>query len=236
MEPVFFYGAPQGCSFGSIMALEWLGQPYRLCRIDMMERPWHPAYRQVNPRMLTPALMLEDGKSISESMAILQNIAARDLDKRLGFRQGTREFDRLNEMLAYLNTDFFSAFTPLWTLYETEGLTGQQQELLRRLGNENVAKELAYLDGVLERRDWLLGGTERTVADAYLTGVARWALYHKLFNIDEAYPNLARHLGKLHSDPGVRFAMAIEKGEQPVGSGAFKGHVTLDALAPRLAA
>ena len=35
MEPVLFYGVPQGCSFGSIVALEWLNQPYRLCRINM---------------------------------------------------------------------------------------------------------------------------------------------------------------------------------------------------------
>ncbi|MCR7705994.1 glutathione S-transferase, partial [Pseudomonas aeruginosa] len=35
MEPVLFYGVPHGCSFGSIVALEWLGRPYRLCRIEM---------------------------------------------------------------------------------------------------------------------------------------------------------------------------------------------------------
>ena len=37
MEPVLFYGVPSGCSFGSIVALEWLGIPYKLCRIDMPE-------------------------------------------------------------------------------------------------------------------------------------------------------------------------------------------------------
>ena len=35
MTPILFYGVPSGCSFGSIVALEWLRQPYHLCRIDM---------------------------------------------------------------------------------------------------------------------------------------------------------------------------------------------------------
>ena len=33
--PILYYGVPSGCSFGSIVALEWLGQPYALSRIEM---------------------------------------------------------------------------------------------------------------------------------------------------------------------------------------------------------
>jgi glutathione S-transferase len=40
MQPVLFYGVPQGSSFGSIVALEWLEQPYQLCRIEMLQQPW----------------------------------------------------------------------------------------------------------------------------------------------------------------------------------------------------
>jgi glutathione S-transferase len=40
MQRVLFYGVPQGSSFGSIVALEWLGQPYQLCRIEMLQQPW----------------------------------------------------------------------------------------------------------------------------------------------------------------------------------------------------
>ncbi|GMU06544.1 hypothetical protein [Corallococcus caeni] len=66
--PILFYGVPSGCSFGSIVALEWLGRPYH----------------------------------------------ARGVGTGLSFAQGTGDFDRLNQMLAYLNTTFFSAFSPLW--------------------------------------------------------------------------------------------------------------------------
>lgn len=235
MEPVLFYGVPQGCSFGSIVALEWLGQPYRLCRIEMLEQPWDVLYSKVNPLLKTPTLLLEDGESLSESLAILQHLAARDLQKGLGFAQGSREFDRLNQMLAYLNTDFFAAFGPLWTLYDTQGMSGVEQELLRRLGREHVAVGCAYLDGLLAKRDWLLGD-ERSMADAYFIGVARWAEYHRLFDLNQEYPNLARHLARLKDDPAVRFAEAIERGEEPRGQGHFRGHVSLRELESRLAA
>ncbi|QTP57932.1 glutathione S-transferase family protein [Billgrantia antri] len=234
MEPVLFYGVPQGCSFGSIVALEWLGQPYRMCRIEMLEQPWDPLFAKVNPLFQTPALLPENGGPLSESLAILQHLAARDLETRLGFEQGSKEFDRLNQMLAYLNTDFFSAFNPLWWLYETQGLSGVEQEVLRRLGREKVAEGCAYLDGLLAEREWLLGD-ERSMADAYFVGIARWAEYHRLFDLSQEYPDLARHLAKLRSDPAVQFAEAIERGEQPTGQGHFKGHVSLRELEPRLA-
>lgn len=235
MEPVLFYGVPQGCSFGSIVALEWLGHPYRLCRIEMLEQPWDPLYAKVNSLFQTPALLLEDGATLTESLAILQHLAARDLETGLGFAQGSREFDHLNQMLAYLNTDFFSAFNPLWTLYETEGLSGVQQELLRTLGREQVSKGCAHLDGLLADREWLQGD-ERSMADAYFVGIARWAEYHRLFDMERQYPHLARHLRKLKEDPAVRFAEAIERGEPATGQGHFRGHVTLEELRPRLVA
>lgn len=114
MEAVLFYGVPAGCSFGAIVALEWLDIPYRLCRIDMMERPWPPQFTAINPLNLTPSFLTEDDRIINESAAILGHLATRK-DKLLGYRQGTPEFDRLNEALAYLNTEFFWSFRPLWT-------------------------------------------------------------------------------------------------------------------------
>lgn len=234
MEPVLFYGVPHGCSFGSIVALEWLGQPYRLCRIEMLEQPWDPLYARVNPLFLTPALLLEDGETLTESQAILQHLAARGREDGWGFAQGSREFDRLSEMLGYLNTELFVAFGPLWTLYEKPELNGVQQELLRQLGREAVAGGCAHLDGLLAEREWLLG-ERRSLADAYLAGLARWVSYHRLFDLEERYPHLARYVGRLRDDPAVRFAEAIERGETPA-SDAFLGHVQLEALRPRLVA
>lgn len=233
MNPVLFYGVPSGCSMGSVIALEWLAQPYQLSRIEMMETPWDEVYARFNPRMKTPALLLEDGEPLTESVAILLHIARRGAKSGRGSQQGERDFDRLAEMLSYLATDFFAAFAPLWKLYDASETSGPRKEVLRKLGVDNVHTEFAILDKLLANREWLMGA-ERTVADAYLFAVGRWAEYHKVFNLADTYPNVDRYLRRLGEDPAVRFALDIEQGKDVKGNGSFKGHVTLEELARRI--
>jgi glutathione S-transferase len=71
MKPVLFYGVPQGCSFGSIVALEWLGVPYQLCRIEMLEHPWPALFARLNPLNLTPSLLTDDDQGTSEQPTLL---------------------------------------------------------------------------------------------------------------------------------------------------------------------
>ncbi len=121
MTPILFYGVPSGCSFGSIVALEWLRQPYHLCRIDMPGQVQGEDYRRLNPLGETPTLRTAQGELLSESLAILNHLAAKGIAQGLGFAQGTPGFDRLNHRLAYLNTSFFGAYAPLWHALEHAG-------------------------------------------------------------------------------------------------------------------
>ncbi|WP_119301094.1 glutathione S-transferase family protein [Dongia deserti] len=234
MEPVLFYGVPHGCSFGSIVALEWLGQPYRLCRIEMLA-PKDERYLRINPKHLTPTLLMENGEALGESLAILLNIAARDLGQRLGFLQGTRAFDRLNSVLAFLHMELHGAFAPAWTAYKLPEDATKEKEMLRNLAREQVAKAYVHVEHLLSSSAWLAGDV-RTVADAYLAGIARWGEDLRLFDLGKEYPRLYKHLQKLEHDKAVIFAHAIEDAKPTTSSGHFLGHVTLDDLQPRLAA
>jgi glutathione S-transferase len=242
MEPVLFYGIPEGCSFGSIVALEWLGQPYRLCRINMPEDMQGDVFRQINPVRKTPALLLADGRTLTESFAILHNIAARNLEKQLTFAPGTPQYDRVNQVLAFLTSDFFSSFAPAFKAFDID-LTGEKdpamQEMLRQLGRREIAKAHAGLEEMLGDREWLAGDT-RTIADAYFIGIARWAPFLASTGaktVDQRdYPRLHRLTQKLEADPAVVFAHAIEDQKPAVSAGGFRGHVSLDDLRPRLAA
>lgn len=231
MEPVLFYGVPSGCSLASIIALEWLGQPYKLSRIEMLEQPWAAEFAKINPRMKTPALLLENGEPLTESLAILQHIGSRGIESGLGFRQGTLEFDRLAEMLSYLTTDFFNSFAPLWKMYETKGVAEAEQQRIRAEGAAQVKHEFGIVEKMLEGRDWLLGGKTPTVADAYLFAVSRWAAYHKLFDLEAAYPGIYRHTARMKGLPAVQFALAVEENNPVQGGPGYKGHVALGDLA-----
>jgi glutathione S-transferase len=231
MEPILFYGIPMGCSFGSIVAMEWLQKPYRLCRINMPEDTQRDVYARINPARETPSLMLEEGRTLSQSAAILLNIAARGQAQGLGFPPGSFEQDRLTEVLAFLNTTFFSAFGPLWKAYEMDANPPVQQ-VLRDVGREDVAKAHFLLNSMVADREWLAGGS-RTVADAYFIGIARWATYHRALD-QRQYPNVYRLIQRLEADPAVKFANAIEQGLPAQSSGGFLGHVSLEELSAML--
>ncbi len=234
MEPVLFYGVPHGCSFGSIVALEWLGQPYRLSRIDMLAAK-DERYARINPKHQTPTLLLENGEALGESLAILSRIAARDLGQRLGYLQGTRAFDRLNSALAFLHTEVHGAFSPAWTAFKLPDDAAKEKEMLRSLARDHAAKAYAHLEHILSDRPWLAGDV-RTVADAYLVGVARWGEDLRLFDLEREYPRLHQHLQKLEADKAVIFAHAIEEEKPAASSGGFLGQVALPELQARLAA
>ncbi|OHV26746.1 glutathione S-transferase family protein [Rhizobium sp. RMa-01] len=224
MSPILFYGVPEGCSFGSIVALEWSGLPYRLCRVEMPEMVSSDDYLRINPVGETPSLLLEDGRVISESMAILQHIGARAIGSGRGFAQGSEDFDRLNQMLAFLNTSFFKAFGPLWYAFE-HPLEPQQKQALAAYGIAAVEKAHHTLERLLDGRDWLVGNGP-SLADAYFVGIARWNDFHKVVDRRQ-FPGLHRLYERMQQQPAVQFAHAIEHRQEVKSSGGFLGEVDL---------
>lgn len=224
MNPVLFYGVPEGCSFGSIVALEWSGLPYRLCRIEMPSQVSGEAYRRINSVAETPSLLTGDGRVVSESVAILHHIGARSRDPHLVPRQGTAGFDRFNQVLAFLNTGFFESFAGLWYAME-HGLDDAEQAPLKRMAHRKVRKAHADLETLLGGQPWL-AGEHRTAADGYFMGIARWNDFHQVLDRRD-FPRLHRLHERLQDDPAVRFAHAIEHGEPATGAGGFQGHVML---------
>ena len=225
MTPILFYGVPEGCSFGSIVALEWLGRPYRLCRVAMPEVVSGEDFRRLNTVGETPTLLTADGRLLSQSLAILNHIGAQAPDGHLGHPQGSPGFDRLNERLAFLNTSFFDAFSPLWHVREHDS-RGAEREVLTAHGRALVARAHGQLESLLGGRDWL-SGDGPGLADAYFTGIARWADVHQAVDRRD-YPAVQRLFARLQEEPAVRFAHAIEHGEPAAGSGGFEGEISLD--------
>lgn len=225
MSLILFYGVPEGCSFGSIVALEWSGLPYRLCRVPMPEVVSGDEYSRINTVGETPSLLLPDGRLMSESMAILNYIGARSIDKGLGFAQGTAEFDQLNQVLAFLNTSFFNAFSPLWHAVEHE-LPPAEKEALVAYGTAKVEKAHHTMERLLAGHKWLLGN-RRGIADAYFAGIARWNDFHKVVDRSR-FPTVNDLYQRMQQEPAVRFAHAIEHREKAESTGKFQGEVTLE--------
>ena len=234
MEPILLYGFPAGSSMGLVAALEWLGQPYRLSRVDMLGEIRLPSYARINARHETPVLITEDGRALTETVAIAAWIEARDSERRVSFAPRSAEADRMHQLLAYVNTGFTGAFSPLWFALEMAEPDPQMQAVLRRYGNDAVIERHDKLEAMIGETPFLVG--ERpSLADGVLIGIARWLDYHKVAE-PERWPRLLAVRRRIEAEPAVRFALDIEDGKTPAGSGALLGQIPLSEVIERYGA
>jgi len=231
MEPILLYGFPQGSSAGLIAAFEWLGEPYRLCRVDMLRDIKTDEYAHVNGRRETPVLITDGGRPLTETIAIALWLEARDIARRVSFPIGTPESDRMHQFMGFVNSTFTSAFSPLWAALEMNPPQPAMQAALREFGRSAVTKRHEQLEAMIGDVPFLVGDRP-TLADALLAGVARWLEFHQLFDAGK-YPRLYRLRQRIESDAAFIFARAIEAGESPAGVGAMRGQIPLKEVLSR---
>lgn len=231
MEPILLYGTPAGSSMGLIAALEWLCQPYALCRVDMLGEMREPTYARINARHETPVLITPEGRPLTETLAIAAWLEARDTECRISFEPRSREADRMHQFMAFLNTGFTGAFSPLWTAMELPTPDPEYAAALRRYGVDTVVERHDKLEAMLGDEPYLVGTTP-TLADAVFIGVARWLQLH---NVAESarWPRIDQVRRRLESNPGVQYAYAVERGARPEGSPAYRSHVELSDVLRR---
>jgi glutathione S-transferase len=219
---------------GLVAALEWLGRPYQLCRVDMLHEMRSPAYARINPRHETPVLITADGRILTETLAIAAWIQARDRDHRVSFPPLSPEADRMHQLMAFVNTGFTGAFSPLWLTMERADLDPAIVPALRQLAIARVVDRHDRLEEQIGTTTYLVG--ERpSLADAVLIGVARWLEFHQVAD-GARWPKLAALRARLERDPAVRYATALEDGERPPGTGACRRHVALAEVIERFGA
>ena len=231
MEPTLIYGFPLGSSMGLVAALEWLGKPYRLCRVDMLGEMREPSFARINARHETPALIDDQGRILTETMAIASWLEARDADRHISFDPLSHQADRMHQIMAYVNTGFTAAFSPLWAALEMEPPNPTLQSTLRKWGRDRIIERHDKLEDMIEETPFLVGD-KPTLADAVFIGVARWLDFHAIADRSR-WPKLAALRERLEADPAVIYATALENGESRQGTGSCIGHVPLAEVISR---
>lgn len=228
MEPILIYGFPLGSSMGLVAALEWLGEPYRLCRVDMLGEMREPSYARINPRHETPAFVDDQGRILTETVAIASWLEARDTHRRVSFDPLSREADRMHQIMAFVNTGFTAAFTPHWAALEMDPPNPAMQAMLRDWGRERILERHDKLEEMISDTPFLVGD-KPTLADAVFIGVARWLDFHAIAH-KSRWPKMAALRERLEADPAVTYATALESGDNPTRTGSCVGHVPLAEL------
>jgi glutathione S-transferase len=219
---------------GLVAALEWMGRPYRLCRVDMFGEMRELSYKRINARVETPALITDKGDVLTETMAIGAWLEARDTDRRISFNALSREADRMHQLMAFINTGFTGAFGPLWAAMEMQPPNPAMQSALREWGTEGVIERHDRLEEMIGSTRFLIADNP-TLADGVLIGVARWLEFHQVADKGR-WPKLAALRVRIESDPAVLYASSLESGQILPGNGACRGHVELTEVIDRFGA
>ena len=192
------------CSLADIIVLEWIGAGYEVTTLDLTSLK-SPEYLAINPGGTVP-MLLHDSLALTENLAILGYLADLFPATRLlgdGTPRGRAEVMR---WACFLNSDVHKAFKPIftpWRFLDDPAFA----EPLAEAARTHVREYLQRLDTQLEGRDWLTG--ERSIADPYLFVITRWAASKKVGL--HLFANLARFAERMHSDPAVRAALAVDE-------------------------
>ena len=196
------YYTPGACSLSPHIVLREAGVDFELERVDLAAKTTESGAdcRAINPKGYVPALRLDDGQVLTEGAAIVQYVADRRPDARLGAPAGTLERVRLQENLNFVASELHKAFSPLFS----PAISAEAKEAARA----KVRQRLDDVERMLSDGRKFLAGDQFTVADAYLFVVAGWA---KPTEIGLAsWPHVEAFVNRVGEREAVREALRAE--------------------------
>ncbi len=196
------YTSPGACSLADHIALQWTGAPFEAQVVSRDERgqDW---FKQLNPAGAVPVFE-DDGWVLTQNAAILNYLADRFPDAKLGGDGTPRSRAEVNRWLSFLNADVHPAFHPLFGMAGQFGQEGEAKA--RAAASKKLRGYFERIDAQLAGRDYLTGA--RSIADPYLYVVTQWA---KKTGVDLAgLDNLVAFDQRMGADAGVQAARKAE--------------------------
>lgn len=188
------YYSPMACSLADHIALHESGRTFERERVDLKTKRTESGrdYATITSKGYVPALVFENGETLTENVAILDWLAAEHT--HLGV-PGPFGRSRVIEALTYISTELHQPFMPLWHSTDPDA---------RLAASEAVTRRLTYLSEGLQS-DYLFGETP-SVADFYLFVMLLWATKLDL----ELPQNLIELRDRTMARPSVQAAMYAE--------------------------
>ena len=195
------YFSPGACSLSPHIVLQELGLAFTTEKVDLRSKQTATGadYMGINPKGYVPALETDDGLLLTEGPAIVQYLADKVPAKNLAPANGTIERYQMVSWLNFIGTEIHKNYSPLFNPASSDELKG--------VAKQNLAKRYAYVERMLEGRDYLLGA-QFSVADIYLFVVTNWA---GLVKLDlSAFPNINAFQKRIGARPTVQAALKAE--------------------------
>jgi glutathione S-transferase len=187
------YVSPGACSMSCHIAFE----ESKLAFEPMISK-WDEI-NQLNPMGAVPVLVLDDGKVLTQNVAILTYVADAAQNSGLLPKLGTFERSQAYQWLSWVASDLHPSFHPLFN--------DKSSEADRRAGEVTVCSLLDKAEAHLAGRTFMVGD-QFTAADAYLFVVYGWT---KLLKVPtDKYRNLNSYASRIAERPAVQTVMKRE--------------------------
>jgi glutathione S-transferase len=192
-------------SLAPMAMLEEVGADYEAIEIDCAVGSHRdPAYRQIHPLGLVPALRLPDGRNVFESAGIVMFLADKYPEAGLAPDTGSDDRACYNQWLFYLADTLYPTYNRLYWAPRFSIEPADAYRIEKRC-RQMLIDQWAVINNVLARQDWLVG-TTCTAADIYLHMVSTWDKHPEAFR--RRFPYVDRVARAVAKRPGVARAIS----------------------------
>lgn len=161
---MILYGTPGGCSQAAHIALNEANIAHQYVQVGRDKRTVDGRdFNTINAKGYTPALEMEDGTLLTESLAILVYIA--EQAGSLLAEKGVMRWETL-EATEFMTTELHANFRPLFYPDATDAE--------RERARNNLSKRFGNISEQLSDNSFLTGD-DMTIADTYLFVMLTWA-------------------------------------------------------------
>ncbi len=204
------YFSPGACCMSCHIALVETHTPFELVYVgkNADEKTRH-AFLKINPLGAVPAFEFDDGKILTQNIAILEYIADQKPESHLLAKPGSYERADTMRWLSFTASDLHKSIAPLFRLSQISSNESAQNDI-KNWSLSNIDKYLSLVDAHLKNKTFLCG-EHFTVADCYFYTVYRWT---KALSIPvEKYNAINRYEEIISKRPSV---VAVHQREEQI--------------------
>ena len=198
-------GSGSACIEATLAELE---VPYERILVDYTEDGVaDESYININPRRQIPAVVLEDGNCLTETLAILMHLADSYPESKLAPISGTIERTRLNQWMSFILANIYEG--ELRKNYPHRYVKGDAQDV------EQSAEEFVlYNYSILEQacgNDGFFMGKTLTILDIYIWMFINW--FEEYEELESVCPKIIAIAEKVMSRPKIKPVHKLNFGE-----------------------
>lgn len=203
MKKTTLFIIPGACSFGSMVALEWLGKPYQI-GITTPEIRKSPEFLKINP-LGKVGTLIDNNNVIYENLAIILYMIDQNPSSKIAIPVNSKERIEAYKWLSYLSSTLHVAFGPLFS--PNSFVDESAIDMFKTNSIKKLKGILSYVDTYLQNNSYLITKTP-TVIDAQAYGLLRWSVK---FGVLDDFKHIQSFISRMNKEVAVKNALNIEQ-------------------------